>query len=51
MANDSEGVTIEVDIVKIDDIVPKDREASILHLDVEGFEKQALTGGLETIKK
>lgn len=36
--------TIEIDITTIDAIVPKDRRVSLVHLDVEGFEKQALVG-------
>jgi FkbM family methyltransferase len=46
-----EGETIDIDIVKIDDIIPSKREISILQLDVEGYEKQALIGAMETIKR
>jgi len=43
--------TVRTKMVKIDDVIPEDRRVSLLHLDVEGFEKQALCGGLETIKR
>jgi FkbM family methyltransferase len=42
---------VEVDIYKLDDVVPLERQVSILQLDVEGFEKQALTGAMETIRR
>lgn len=45
------GVQVRVETVRIDDIVPRDRRVSIIQLDVEGFEQQALTGGLETIRR
>lgn len=45
------GRTIEVDINLIDDAIPKDRSVSIIQLDVEGYEKEALSGALETIKR
>ena len=41
----------QIDILTIDGSVPKDRNISILQLDIEGFEKQALMGALETIKR
>ena len=44
-----EGKTINVKIVKIDDVIPSDRNISILQLDVEGYEKEALQGALNTI--
>ena len=40
-----------VEIVRIDDVVPPGRKVSILQLDVEGFEQQALSGAIETIKR
>jgi FkbM family methyltransferase len=40
-----------VDIVAVDDVVPVDREVSIIQLDVEGHEKQALLGALKTIER
>ncbi|MDU8927937.1 FkbM family methyltransferase [Alisedimentitalea sp. MJ-SS2] len=36
--------TIDVDLKTIDSLVPKSRKVSVLHLDVEGFEEQALRG-------
>lgn len=36
--------TIDVPIVPIDDLVPKTRTVSILHLDIEGFEADGLRG-------
>lgn len=45
------GTTEQIDILTIDGSVPKDRNISILQLDIEGFEKNALMGALETIKR
>lgn len=45
------GKAIEVEIVLIDDIIPKDRMVSIIQLDVEGYEKEALTGAIKTINR
>jgi FkbM family methyltransferase len=42
---------VNVDIVTIDEIVPPDRTVSIIQLDVEGFEKEALTGALTTVRR
>lgn len=51
-AQDKEvGTTEQIDILTIDGSVPKDRHISILQLDIEGFEKNALIGALETIKR
>ena len=41
----------EVSIVRADDVVPSDRKISILQLDVEGFEQEALTGALGIIRR
>jgi len=41
--------TATVKIVTIDETIPSDRKISVLHLDVEGYEEQALTGALRTI--
>lgn len=49
--NKEEGTTEQIDILSIDVSIPKDRIITILQLDVEGFEKQALMGALETIKR
>lgn len=43
--------TEPVQIVTIDDIVASDRSVSIIQLDVEGHEKEALTGALKTIQR
>ncbi len=48
---DSKGKLIDIEISRIDDMVPVDRHVSILQLDVEGFEKEALAGGSELIKR
>jgi len=40
-----------VQIVAIDDVVPSDRVVSIIHLDVEGYEKEALCGAKNTIRR
>lgn len=45
------GKTIDVKIVRIDDVIPTDRNISIIQLDVEGYEKEALNGALNTIKR
>lgn len=45
------GKTIDVEINSIDDIIPKERSVSIIQLDVEGYEKEALIGGLRTINR
>jgi len=41
----------EVQTAAIDEIVPADRAVSIIHLDVEFQEQQALTGALDTIAR
>ena len=38
-------------VVALDDVVPENRLVTIVQLDVEGFEKQALSGALQTIKR
>jgi FkbM family methyltransferase len=43
--------TENINIVTIDDVVPASRNVSIIHLDVEGFEQQALKGALTTIER
>ena len=42
---------ISVDVKTIDDVIPENRTISIIQLDVEGFERQALSGSLNTIKR
>lgn len=42
---------IDVSIQRLDDILPPDRPISIIQLDVEGFERPALAGAMETIRR
>ncbi len=44
-----EGRTVDVDIVRIDDLVPDSRKVSVLQLDIEGYEWPALEGATQTI--
>jgi FkbM family methyltransferase len=46
----SEG-TETVQMLTIDELIPADRSVSIIQLDVEGHEQQALSGAIETIKR
>ena len=41
----------EVQVVTLDETIPLDRTVSIIHLDVEGYEGEALSGSLETIRR
>jgi FkbM family methyltransferase len=54
-AGDGTGIvgagTESVEIVTIDDVVGSERSVSILQLDVEGYEREALAGALETIHR
>lgn len=43
--------SITVQIVAIDEVVPSNRKVSIIQLDVEGFERPALSGALQTIQR
>lgn len=43
-------LTVEVSLVSIDQVIPSNRKISIIQLDVEGYEKQALVGALQTIQ-
>ncbi len=45
------GATEDVRLVAIDEIVPKERHVSVIQLDVEGFELEALAGARETIRR
>jgi hypothetical protein len=45
------GRTKAVVTVTIDDLVPADCTVSIIQLDVEGHERQALAGALQTIRR
>jgi FkbM family methyltransferase len=40
-----------VEIVAIDEVVPADRVVSIIQLDIEGYEQQALSGAMRTIER
>jgi FkbM family methyltransferase len=40
-----------VEIDTIDDVVPRERNVALIHLDVEGYEDYALRGGINTIKR
>lgn len=40
-----------VRVLKLDDFIPKERKISIIQLDVEGYEFQALMGGLNIIQR
>ena len=42
---------MNVQVVSIDEVVPEDRDVTIIQLDVEGYEKQALEGALKTISR
>lgn len=44
-----EGRTVDVKMVRIDDLVPPDRKVSVLQLDVEGHEWPAIEGAQVTI--
>ena len=47
-----EGVMSEqIQIRSLDEVIPADRNVSILQLDVEGHEEEALKGALKTIKR
>jgi hypothetical protein len=37
-------------VVAVDDFIPRERKVAIIQLDVEGYEKEALAGSLETIR-
>jgi FkbM family methyltransferase len=43
--------TEEIKITSLDAIIPKDRHISLLQLDVEGYEKEALSGSLKLIER
>lgn len=48
---DKNGILEEIKIVAIDNVIPIERKISILQLDIEGYEQQALMGALQTIKR
>lgn len=45
------GHAVEVQVVMLDDVVPDDRNISLMHLDVEGLEREAMLGALRTIRR
>ncbi len=45
------GQLVEIEIASIDNAIPNHRKISIIQLDVEGYEEQALKGAIETIKR
>lgn len=47
----SAGQVERVPMVTVDQVVPRDRQVSIIQLDVEGHEQAALTGALKTIAR
>lgn len=47
----AEGQTIEVAVTPLDDLVPKTRKVSVLHLDIEGHEWPAVMGAQKLIEK
>lgn len=46
-----EGMTLDVELVPLDELVPEDRKVSVLQLDVEGHEAPALEGAARIIEK
>lgn len=50
-SDDSSKVTETIRVVAIDQVIPANRNISILQLDVEGHEEQALKGALASIKR
>jgi FkbM family methyltransferase len=43
--------TEQIDLLTIDQVVDTDRRVSLIQLDVEGFEQQALSGAMQTIRR
>jgi FkbM family methyltransferase len=49
---EARGISITpIRIVTVDDTVPQDRPVSVIQLDVEGYEEQALIGAMRTIRR
>ncbi|UOM36307.1 FkbM family methyltransferase [Acuticoccus sp. I52.16.1] len=42
---------IEVDVVRVDELVERGRKVSVIHLDIEGFERQALRGAGRLVRR
>ena len=45
------GDGVEVKMVKLDSVIPKDSKISLIHLDLEGYEFEALNGAKEIIER
>jgi FkbM family methyltransferase len=43
--------SISVEVVTVDEVIPSERNISIIQLDVEGFEEPALAGALKSIRR
>lgn len=43
--------SVEVRLVSVDQTIPPDRKISVIQLDIEGYEKHALSGALGTISR
>jgi FkbM family methyltransferase len=50
-ASDDPERAVTVRIVSLDDVIPADRDVTIIQLDVEGYEARALRGALRTIER
>ena len=50
-ASVTDGQAEPVEIVALDDVVATDRHVSVIQLDVEGHEREALTGASRTISR
>jgi FkbM family methyltransferase len=48
---EAEVKTIEVDLLRLDDVIPEDVPVDFIKIDVEGAELEVLEGGLSTIKR
>lgn len=47
----SSGSFESVDVIRLDEYIPNDRSISLMHLDIEGFEQNALNGAMSIIKR
>ena len=45
------GTMIHIEINSVDNCIPENRKISIIQLDVEGYEEQALKGSISTIER
>jgi FkbM family methyltransferase len=45
------GTTETIQVVAIDSVIPPQRSVAVIHLDVERYEMEAVTGGMETIRR